>query len=230
MGRQSQNQRHRFKSSRGLITTRGTTWTWLPFGTTWRHFWGNFGRISKALPNAKRNRGLGFAYEIQSFRPYHKFWSWSNFTFRISTKHQQNLNQASVFPLNLNFKILTKPSLRISTKIQLHNLYKTSAEKNWPSSSCKFCLNFNFNILTKPCAQSLNKSLAFWPNLSLQICNKLLPTRSSSATVTQHQQVLSWHLHRPGLHQSSLLNRSQWVSEWVSQWVTSIADDRTRVP
>ena len=30
---------------------------------------------------------------------------------------------------DLKIKILTKPSLRISTKIQLHNLYKTSAAK-----------------------------------------------------------------------------------------------------
>ena len=28
------------------------------------------------------------------------------------------------------------------------------------------------------------KSLVFWPNLNFEICNKLLPTRSSSATVT----------------------------------------------
>ena len=33
---------------------------------------------------------------------FHK--SWSNFIFRISTKHQQNLNQASAFRLNLTSK------------------------------------------------------------------------------------------------------------------------------
>ena len=37
--------------------------------------------------------------------------------------------------------------------------------------------------LTKPCAQSLNKSLALWPNLSSKICKKLLPTWSSSSTL-----------------------------------------------
>ena len=41
----------------------------------------------------------------------------------------------------------------------------------------------------------------------------------------QHQQVLSWHLSTPGLHQSSLLNRSQ----SVSQLVTRVNSDRTRV-
>ena len=60
---------------------------------------------------------------------YHKFLhkSWSNFVFRISTKHQlQNLNQTSAFRLNLNFKILTKTSFRITTKIKLHNLNQAS--------------------------------------------------------------------------------------------------------
>ena len=52
--------------------------------------------------------------------------------------------------LNLKFKILTKPGFRISTKIQLHHLYKTSATKYWPNSNFKSCLNFNFKILTKP--------------------------------------------------------------------------------
>ena len=41
----------------------------------------------------------------------------------------------------------------------------------------------------------------------------------------QHQQVLSWHLHTQGSHQSSLLNKSDSVSELV----TSIPKDRTRV-
>ena len=38
-------------------------------------------------------------------------------------------NQTSPSRLNLEFKILTKPSFSISTKIQLHNLFKTSAAK-----------------------------------------------------------------------------------------------------
>ena len=67
----------------------------------------------------------------------------------------RNLNQTSASPLNLKFKILTQPSFRTSTKIQLHHLYKTSAAKCSTSSSFKILLNFNFKILTNPCAQSL---------------------------------------------------------------------------
>ena len=129
---------------------------------------------------------MSSAYKSIYFRSYHKS-SYTNliFIFRISTKHQiQNHIETSASPQNLSFKILAKLSFRISTKIQLHNLYKTSAEKNWPNSSFKSCLNFNFKILTKPGAQSLNKSLAFWPNFSFEICNKLLQTRSSSASLT----------------------------------------------
>ena len=127
----------------------------------------------KTLPKEPRIQGWSSAYQSNLFRSYHKFKhkSWSNFIFRISTKHQlQNFNQTSASWLNLKFTILS----RISTKIQLHNLYKTSATKYRPNSSFKFCLNFNFKILTKPCAQSLNKSLALWTILSYQICNKLL--------------------------------------------------------
>ena len=67
---------------------------------------------------------------IKFFRSYHKFLhkSSSNFILRISTKHQiQNLNEISAPRLNLNFKILTKPSFKISTMIQLHNINQTSA-------------------------------------------------------------------------------------------------------
>ena len=51
-----------------------------------------------------------------------------------------------------------------------------------------------------------------WPNLSLQICNKLLPTRSLTPATVTISTSFSRHLHTPGSHQSSLLNRSQWVS------------------
>ena len=79
--------------------------------------------IEKTLPKAQRTRGLS---------SYHKFLhkSWSNFILRISNKQQiQHLNNTSASRLTLKFKILTKPNLRNSTKIQLHNFYKTSAVK-----------------------------------------------------------------------------------------------------
>ena len=160
--------------------------------------------IMEKLPMAQWTRGLSSSYQSNFLRSYREFKhkSWSNFIFRILTKHQlQNFNQTSVSRLNLKFKILSRISTkhqlqnfnqtsasrlnlkftifsRISTKIQLHNLYKTSATKYRPNSSFKFCLNFNFKILTRPCAQSLNKSLALWTILSSQICNKLLPIQS----------------------------------------------------
>ena len=51
--------------------------------------------------------------------------------------HLKNLDQASTsksepnisISNNSNFKILTKPTFKISTKIQLHNLNRTSATK-----------------------------------------------------------------------------------------------------
>ena len=50
----------------------------------------------------------------------------------------KNLNQTSASPQNFNFKILTKPSFRIATKIQPHNFNQTSATK--------YGTNFIFNL------------------------------------------------------------------------------------
>ena len=43
-------------------------------------------------------------------------------------------------------------------------------------------------------AQSLSKSLALWPNLSFQICNKLLPAWSSSSTSATVTTSISFEL------------------------------------
>ena len=92
----------------------------------------------ETLTKAKRPKRLSSVYKSRLVKSYHKFKhkSWSNFIFRISTKHQlQSLNQRSASPQNLNFKILTKPSFRILTKIQLRNLDQISAAKYWPKFS-----------------------------------------------------------------------------------------------
>ena len=50
----------------------------------------------RTLSKAQRPRGLSSVYQSKLFRSYHKFLhkSWSNFIFRIFTKHQlENLNQ-----------------------------------------------------------------------------------------------------------------------------------------
>ena len=83
------------------------------------------------------------------------------------------------------------------------------------------CLNFNLKILTKPCAQSLNKSFALWPNLSSQICNKLLPTQSSSSTLATATTLTSFEL--ASSHTRVILikfTKQEWVSEWVREGVT----------
>ena len=73
--------------------------------------------------------------------------SWSNFIFIILTGHQlPNFNQTF-----RHFKILTKPSFRISTKIKLHNLNQASAAKYWS--------NFSFKILPELQLQNLYQTL-----------------------------------------------------------------------
>ena len=77
--------------------------------------------VIKTLPKAQQTRGLSSFCQSKFLRSYHKF--------KHKSASTKNLNQTSASPQNLKFKILTKPSFRISTKIQLHNLYKTSAAK-----------------------------------------------------------------------------------------------------
>ena len=66
----------------------------------------------------------------------------------LDSASTRKLNQTSASPLNLKFKILIKPSFRISTKILLHNLYKTSAAKCWTNSSFKILPKLQLQTLT----------------------------------------------------------------------------------
>ena len=119
-----------------------------PCRDIWDDHWSSFRRKSckcrestqhphklQTLPNAQRTRGLSSAYESNLFRWYHKFLhrSWSNI-FGILIKHQlQNINQTSALRQNLSAKLLTKPSFRISTKIELHSRNQASAAKSRPN-------------------------------------------------------------------------------------------------
>ena len=143
-------------------------------------------------------------------QPLHKTWaskSWPN----LASESWPRLNFITTW--SISSKTMTKPRFILDS-----TFYKTSAEKNWPNSSFKSCLNFNFKILTKLFAQSLNKHLAFWPNLGFQICNKLLPTRSSSATVTTST---SFELASSHARVTSIkFTKQEWVSQSVSQLVS----------
>ena len=102
-----------------------------------------------------------------------KVTSWVNITIsntnldQISSSESwlknQFLNQTSASLSNSksrpNIASESRPRFNFitSTKHQHQNAEQTPASKS--------CLNFNFKILTNPCAQSLNKSLALWPNL-----------------------------------------------------------------
>ena len=157
------------------------------------------------MPKAQRTRGLSSGYQSNFFWSYHKFSnkSWSEFILIISTKQQlQNLNQRSAFWLNLNFKILTS-SFGVSTKNNIHNLNQGSATKYW--------LNFSFKIMPELQLQNLYQTLCSKSEKSL--ASKSATNCPQHASKHQHQQqsqsqkVLCWHLHMPGSHQSSVINR-----------------------
>ena len=74
-----------------------------------------------------------------------------------TSKYQPNISNSASW-LNLKFKILTKPSFRISTKIQLHNPYKTPAVRYWPNSSFKTLPELQLQNLDQTlCSQSEQK-------------------------------------------------------------------------
>ena len=98
---------------------------------------------------------------------------------------------------------------------KLRYVYITYIIQN-PAS--KSCLNLNFKILTNPCAQSLNKSLALEPNVSSQICNKLLPTLSSASTSTTVTTSTSFEFPSSHTRVTSIkFTKRQSVSELVSE-------------
>ena len=98
--------------------------------------------LVQTLPKAQRTRGLSSSYQSNYLRSYHKFKhkSWSN----SSSESYQLLSQTSASPIKFKFKILTKPSFRISAKVQLHNLYKHQQQNAKQIPSSKSCRNFNF--------------------------------------------------------------------------------------
>ena len=97
-------------------------WVWYR-GWCWCWYWAWWTGIPNVAKSTTEPR-----VECLFLRSHHKFLhkSWSNFIFRISSKHQlQNLNQTSASRLNFNFII--------SPKYQQKNTDQASASK--------FCLN-----------------------------------------------------------------------------------------
>ena len=143
-------------------------------------------KYTETLPKAQPTGELSDFYQSNFFRSYNKFLnkSWSNVSFRISTKHQlkisnkhQHHNIVRTSPsksqLNFNFKILAKPSFEILTKVNFKVL--TKHQQYWFSHS------FNFKILTKVWTKiKLRKT---WPNFSFHIFSKLASTRFSTVLI-----------------------------------------------
>ena len=130
------------------------------------------------------------------------------------TNSSTNLDQISSlesWPSWSDHASTSKSSIRISTKSKPYKINQASGAKYLPNFNFKSCLSFMHKFLTKPCAQSLKKKITLWSNFRFQICTKHV-FQHRHLQQWQPQQVLSCHLHTPGSHQSSLLNRSQLVS------------------
>ena len=113
---------------------------------------------SMGVAKAQRTRGLSSSYQSNFLRSYHNFTNLDQISSSESRLKNQFLNQTSASPINLKFKISTKHSFRIATKIQLHNLYKTSASKCWTNSSFKILPELQLQNLDQPlCSKSEQK-------------------------------------------------------------------------
>ena len=179
--------------------------------------------VTKTLPKAQRTRGLSSSYQSNFLRSYHNFTNLDQISSSESRLKNQFLNQTSASPINLKFKISTKHSFRIATKIQLHNLYKTSASKCWTNSSFKILPELQLQNLDQPLCSKSEQKFSFMTKRQLQICNKLLPTRSSSSTsptVTTSTcfELASLQARVASIKFTKRYGVSQSVSESVSEW------------
>ena len=106
------------------------------------------------------------------------------FIFRILTKYQL-LSQTSASPKKFKFKILTKPSFRISAKIQLHNLYKTSAAKCWTNSIFEILPKLQLQNLDQPLCSKSERKFSFMTKRQLQnqqaVANMILSINISNS-------------------------------------------------
>ena len=158
--------------------------------------WGKIKRgIIETLPKAQRTRGLSSYHKLHTNLDQISY-------FRISNRYQfQNLNQRWTYRLKLNLEILTKPSFRISTKIQLHNLYKTSAAKCWTNSSSQ-----------------INKLLPRWSSVST----------SARVTISTSFELVSSHA-RVTSNKSTKRHGVRGGSQWRGLPMIGLGSDRKSV-
>ena len=96
----------------------------------------------KTLPKAQRARGLSSC---------HNFFSYTNLDQISLSKSRLSINFNISISTKLKLKILTGPSFRILTKIQLRDLNQASAAKYWP--------NFSFKISPELQLQDVDQTL-----------------------------------------------------------------------
>ena len=99
----------------------------------------------------RHNGPKGWVYITRSQCTVHKTWTYYNVIISIikalTSKPKPNISTST----KSKVKILTIPSFRILTKIQLLTSTKHQQQNTDQTSASKSRLNFDFKILTKPC-------------------------------------------------------------------------------
>ena len=132
-----------------------------------------------------------------------------NWLYRnIKTPHNEINTVINVYLQQSGKWIAVLPNItgKILTKLQFQNFAWTSTSNSWPNLVLKVWTKFSF--MTK----------LQLPNLHTTVVKTFLIINISNSNNLNKFWVGIFTSHTS--HQSSLLNRSEWVSEWVSQSVS----------
>lgn len=124
--------------------------------------------VSELLSRIRFSKNLRISFLFSEAEMEESIGVWPNLSLDLRAV-------TSASQLNLRFKILTKPSVRISTKILLHKHYKTSAAKCWANSSFKVLPELRLQPLGLKSEQKCSfRTKRQSPNLQQTVANTIL--------------------------------------------------------
>ena len=124
-----------------------------------------------------------------------------------------NINQTSISWLNLNLKSWPNLALELWPRFNL----VASAAKYWKNFRFKISLEYQFHNLDQTLCSKSKQKFSFITKPQHPICNKLMPTGSSSSTSAIVTVSTSFELASSHARVTSIkFTKQEWVSESVS--------------
>ena len=151
--------------------------------------------------------------------------SWGHITSsntNLDQIHLQNLDLASTSQLNISIS----NKLKILTKIQLHNLYRTSSAKCWTNSSFEILPKLQLQNLDQPLCSKSERKFSFMTKRQLlnqqAVANIILNISNTNNLNKFWVGIFTRQGHINQVYQTG-------VSQSVSELVTRVNNDRTWV-